>query len=189
MDETSKQLLADSRPPLAVEPRQPHRVDYEYRRQGVANLFLWCEPLAGRRHVDVTTRRTRRDWAQWAKALVDESYPAAKRIVLVMDNLNVHSPASLYEAFAPAEAKRIADRLEIHHTPKHGSWLNIAEIELSALSRQCLDRRIPDIATLAEQTAAWEDRRTEAQTGIDWQFTTDDARVKLKHLYPTILVS
>lgn len=189
MDETSKQLLADTRTPLPPEPGQPERLDHEYRRQGVANLFLWCEPLAGRRHVEVTERRTRVDWANWAKTLVDVSYPNAKRIVLVMDNLNVHSPASLYEAFAPAEAKRIADRLEIHHTPKHGSWLNIAEIELSALSRQCLDRRIPDAKMLDQEVSAWEHNRTDAQQGVDWQFTTDDARIKLKRLYPTIVVS
>ena len=189
MDETTKQLLADTREPVPLASGQAARVDYEYRRQGVANLFLWCEPLAGRRHVAVTAHRTRVDWAHWARALVDGSYPDAKRIVLVMDNLNVHSPASLYQAFPPAEAKRIADRLEIHYTPKHGSWLNIAEIELSALSRECLDRRIPDAGLLTSEVAAWELRRTEAQRGIDWQFTADDARVKLKRLYPTILVS
>lgn len=189
MDETSKRLLADTREPLPPEPGQPERMDHEYRRQGVANLFLWCEPLPGRRHVEVTEHRTRVDWAQWARELVDGSYPDTARIVLGHGHLNVHRPASLYEAFPPAEAKRIADRLEIHHTPKHGSWLNIAEIELSALSRQCLDRRIPDMDTLGHETSIWEKHRTEAQQGVDWQFTTEDARIKLKRLYPSIAVS
>jgi hypothetical protein len=189
MDETSKQLLADIRSPLPPEPGQPERVDSEYERRGVANLFLWCEPLTGRCEVSVTERRTRVDWAQWARELVDESYPEASRVVLVSDNLNVHSLSSLYEAFVPAEAKRIADRLEMHHTPKHGSWLNIAEIELSALSRQCLDRRIPDRDTLVHEVAAWESQRAAAPRAIDWRFTTADARIKLKRLYPTIVVS
>ena len=186
MDELSKELHAHTREPLPLRPKDPERVDYEYQREGTANLFMFCEPLAGRRQVTVTQRRTRRDWAERIKALVDEDYPAAERIVLVMDNLNTHSPISLYETFAPAEAKRILDRLEIHHTPKHGSWLNIAEIELSVLSRQCLHRRIPDAETLAAEVAAWQATRNAATTGVDWHFTTADARIKLKHLYPSI---
>jgi len=186
LDETSKQLLANKRAPLAMKPGHITREDYEYERHGVANLFLWCEPLTGRRHVEVTDRRTKLDWAQVVKDLVDTHYPDAERIVLVMDNLNIHTPAALYEAFPPAEAKRIADRLEIHHTPKHGSWLDIAEIELSALARQCLDRRIPDQELLIQEVAAWEQERNAAHVAVDWQFTTADARIKLKHLYPSI---
>ncbi len=184
LDETSKQLLADARPSLGAASGRPARVDYEYRRGGTANLFLACEPLRGRRHVAVTERRTRTDWAHFVKALLDIHYPDAERVVLVMDNLNVHSPGSLYEAFPPAEAKRLADRLELHYTPKHGSWLNIAEIELSVLSRQCLDRRTPDTATLTTEVAAWQERRNAAGGTVNWRFTTDDARIKLKRLYP-----
>lgn len=188
LDETSKQLLANVREGRAMQPGHLAQEDYEYERHGVANLFLWCEPLTGRRHVEVTERRTRIDWARVVKDLVDVQYPEAERIVLVLDNLNTHSPASLYETFAPAEAKRIADRLEIHHTPKHGSWLDIAEIELSALARQCLDRRIPDQATLIREVAAWERERNAAQVAVHWHFTTADARIKLKHLYPSVQV-
>ena len=188
LDETSKQLLADVRAPLPMRPGQVEREDYEYQREGVSNLFLWCEPLGNRRHVKVTERRTKVDWAHVVKELVDVHYPDAERIVLVMDNLNTHTPASLYEAFAPAEAKRIADKLEIHYTPKHGSWLDIAEIELSALSRQCLDRRIPDRDVLAKEVAAWERERNEAQVTVNWRFSTADARIKLKHLYPSFQV-
>jgi hypothetical protein len=186
LDETSKQLLADTRAPLPMKPGQVEREDYEYERHGVANLFLWCEPLGNRRHVEVTERRTKVDWAHVVKDLVDVHYPDAERVVLVMDNLNTHTPAALYEAFEPAEAKRIADKLEIHYTPKHGSWLDIAEIELSALARQCLDRRIPDQETLAKEVAAWEAERNAAQLTVHWHFTTADARVKLKHLYPSL---
>lgn len=186
LDETSKQLLANVREPLPMTPGRAAREDYEYERQGVSNLFLWCEPLGNRRHVAVTDRRTKVDWAHIVKDLVDVHYPHAERVVLVMDNLNTHTPAALYEAFAPAEAKRIADRLEVHYTPKHGSWLNIAEIELSALARQCLNRRIPDQATLAKEVTAWEEERNNAQLTVHWQFTTDDARVRLKHLYPSL---
>ncbi len=185
MDETCKQLLRDVQAPLPPAPAQPLRVDYEYERGGVVNLFLFCEPLAARRWVDVREHRTRVDWAHQIKELVDERYPDAERILLVMDNLNTHTPAALYEAFAPAEAKRLADKLEIHHTPKHGSWLNIAEIELSVLSRQCLDRRVPDAATLIEEVAAWQARRDRTGGTVDWRFTTTDARVKLKRLYPS----
>ncbi len=185
LDETSKQLLRETRLGLPPAPGRPARIDYEYEREGVVNLFLCCEPLAGQRWVDVTAQRTRRDWAQQIQQLVDVRYPDAERIVLVMDNLNVHTPGALYDVFAPAEAKRLADKLEIHHTPKHGSWLNIAEIELSVLSRQCLDRRVPDAATLQREVQAWQDRRNGAVRTVDWRFTTADARIKLKRLYPS----
>jgi len=188
MDETNKQLLRDARAPRPVRAGRAARVDYEYEREGVANLFLFCEPLAGRRWVDVTAHRTKEDWAHQIQHLVDVRYPEAERIVLVMDQLNTHTPAALYEVFPPAEAKRLADKLEIHYTPKHGSWLNIAEIELSVLSRQCLDRRVPDVATLQAEVAAWQDRRNAAGGAVDWRFTTDDARIKLKRLYPSVQV-
>jgi hypothetical protein len=186
LDETSRQLLGEVTPPLPAVPGCPAREDYEYVRGGVCNLFLACEPLRGRRHVSVSARRTRRDFAHCIRDLVDVQYPDAERIVLVLDNLNTHSPASLYEAFPPAEARRLADKLEIHHTPKHGSWLNMAEIELHALAGQCLDRRLPDQATLTAEVAAWEAARNAAESAIDWRFTTADARIKLKHLYPVI---
>jgi transposase len=186
MDETSKQLLRDTRQPLTMEPGRPERHDYEYERGGVVNLFVFCEPLQGKRWVDVTERRTRTDWAAQIKELVDERYPEAERIVLVMDNLNTHTPASLYKAFDPAEAKRLAEKLEIHYTPKHGSWLNMAEIELSVLSRQCLDRRVPDFETLQTEVRAWQERRDAAGGKIDWRFGTEDARIKLKRLYPSL---
>ncbi len=186
MDETSKQLLRDARSPLPVQPGQPARVDYEYEREGVVNLFLFCEPLAGQRWVDVTDHRTKADWAHQIQQLVDVRYPAADCIVLVSDNLNTHTPAALYEVFPPAEAKRLADKLELHYTPKHGSWLNIAEIELSVLSRQCLDRRVPDCATLQAEVAAWQERRNAAGGTVDWRFTTEDARITLKRLYPSV---
>ena len=186
MDETSKQLLRDARAPTPAAPGRPARVDYEYEREGVVNLFLFCAPLEGQRWVDVTARRTKADWAHQIKELVDVRYPAAERIVLVLDNLNTHTPAALYEAFAPAEAKRLAAKLEIHPTPKHGSWLNIAEIELSVLSRQCLNRRVPDGATLQAEVAAWQARRNAPATVVDWRFTTEDARIKLKRLYPSV---
>ena len=184
LDETSRQLLAEVRDPLPLAPGQPARHDPEYARQGVVNLFLVCEPLRGWRQVRVSDRRTRIDWAACVKELVDVHYPRAAKVVLVMDKLNTHSPASLYEAFPPAEAKRLADKLEIHYTPKHGSWLNMAEIELSVLERQCLDRRLADRATMEREVAAWVERRNAAATTIDWRFTTEDARIKLKRLYP-----
>jgi DDE superfamily endonuclease len=186
LDETSKQLLRDTRAGQPPAPGRPSRVDYEYEREGVMNLFLCCEPLAGRRWVDVTARRTRRDWAQQIQQLVDVRYPEAERIVLILDNLNTHTPGALYDVFTPTEAKRLADKLEIHYTPKHGSWLNIAEIELSVLSRQCLDRRVPDAATLTREVAAWQERRNAATCTVDWRFTTADARIKLKRLYPSL---
>ena len=186
MDEVSKQLLRDTRTPLSMEPGRPQRHDYEYERAGVVNVFLFCEPLQGRRWVDVTERRTRTDWAHQIKELVDERYPQAERIVLVMDNLNTHTPASLYEAFEPSEARRLAEKLEIHYTPKHGSWLNMAEIELSVLSRQCLDRRVPDFETLKAEAVAWQKRRDETAGQIEWRFRTENARIKLKRLYPSL---
>jgi transposase len=170
-----------------MEPGQPERQDYEYERGGVVNVFLFCEPLQDRRWVDVTERRTKTDWAEKIKELVDERYPQAERIVLVMDNLNTHTPASLYEAFEPEEARRLAEKLEVHYTPKHGSWLNMAEIELSVLSRQCLDRRVPDFETLEAEVAAWQERRDAAGgQKIEWRFSTEDARIKLKRLYPSL---
>ncbi|MBA3471794.1 MAG: IS630 family transposase, partial [Rubrobacter sp.] len=159
----------------------------EYERNGTANLFIVCEPLAGWRHISVTERRTKIEWAHCIRELVNLHYPHAERIVLVMDNLNTHTPAALYEAFAPAEARRLCQKLEIHYTPKHGSWLNMAEIELSVLARQCLDRRIPDRETLAGEVGAWEAERNAAESSIDWRFTSADARIKLKHLYPEIV--
>ena len=185
MDEASKQLLAETRQPRPAVPGHPAQIDYEYERKGVANLFLFCEPLRGWRSVRVTERRTKVDWAHAIRELVDGHYPDAERIVLVMDNLNTHTPASLYEAFPPAEAKRLADKLEIQPTPKHGSWLNMAEIELSVLTRQCLDRRIADAAVLRAEVAAWEHTRNAAAGRVNWRFTTPDARIKLKHLYPS----
>jgi transposase len=186
MDETSKQLLRDTRAALPMEPGKPQRQDYEYERGGVVNLFMFTEPLRGRRWVDVTEHRTKVDWAHQIKELVDLRYPQAERIVLVMDNLNTHSPASLYEAFDPKEARRLAEKLEIHYTPKHGSWLNMAEIELSILSRQCLNRRVPDFETLRREAQAWQARREEQGGKIEWRFSTDDARIKLKRLYPSL---
>jgi hypothetical protein len=185
LDETSRQLLGDVSPPCPVAPGRPAREDYEYVRHGVCNLFLVTEPLTGWRQVTVSDRRTRIDWAHCIKDLVDIHYPDAVRIVLVQDNLNTHTPASLYEAFAPAEAKRLADKLELHYTPKHGSWLNMAEIELAMLAGQCLDRRLADRATLEREVAAWQAARNRAGRGVNWRFTTEDARIKLKHLYPT----
>jgi hypothetical protein len=185
LDEASKQLLADVRTPLPARPGRVAKTDHEYARHGTAALFMVCEPLAGRRYVRVRSRRTAVDWAHVIKELVDERYPKAEKIVLVMDNLNTHSVASLYEAFPPTEARRLAKKLEIHYTPKHGSWLNMAELELSVLARQCLDDRMADQPTLARATAAWETRRNRHQRAINWRFTTKDARIKLKHLYPS----
>ena len=179
-------MIGEMRPPLPVRPGSPRREDYEYARNGTANLFMVFEPLAGTRHVEVTERRTNQDFARIMRRLVDEWYPKAEKIVLVMDNLSTHTPAALYEAFAPGEARRLLEKLEWHYTPKHGSWLNVAEMELSVLARQCLDRRIPDLETLRREVAAWEANRNAAVVKVDWQFTTADARVKLKRLYPTI---
>jgi hypothetical protein len=185
-DESSKQQVKEVRTPLPVAPGQPARYDTEYERNGVSNLFMFFCPLLNWRHVKVTDRRTAVDWAQCMRDLVDVHFPEADRITVVQDNLNTHTPTALYAAFEPAEAKRIWDKLEFHHTPKHGSWLNMAEIELSVLSRQCLDRRIPDQPTLSHEVAAWEADRNAMQATVDWRFTTEDARIKLKHLYPVI---
>lgn len=186
MDESSKQQIKEVRPPIPAASGRPERYDTEYERNGVSNLFLFFEPLRGWRHLEVTDQRTAVDWAHQVQQLVDVHYPDAERITLVMDNLNTHTPASLYKAFAPAEAHRIRQRLEIHYTPKHGSWLNMAEIEFSVLSKQCLDRRLPDQATLREEVAAWEAERNAAGTAMQWRFTTADARIKLRRLYPSI---
>jgi DDE superfamily endonuclease len=187
LDETSVQLVAETRTPLPMVPGQPRRYDYEYERHGQCALFMLNEPLRGWREVILGDHRRSLEWAQVIKHLVDVHYPDAERIVLVMDQLNTHTPGSLYEAFEPTEAQRLTDKLEIHYTPKHGSWLNMAETELSVLSRQCLDRRIPDRETLASETTAWMHERNMAQTTIDWRFTTADARIKLKRLYPAVL--
>ena len=174
--------------PLPRRPGRPARYDYEYKRNGVANIFMMFEPLAGKRQVEVTEHRTKKDWAECMRQLVDEIYPQAERIVVVMDNLNTHTKASLYEAFEPAEAKRIADKLEIHYTPKHGSWLNMAEIEMSVLSRQCLAERMADMHRLENEVLAWELKRNTKNQKVNWRFTTEDARIKLKRLYPSIEV-
>src|SRR4051812_18258193 len=184
LDEASKQLVGETAQPLPPEPGQPERFDYEYVRNGTANLFMLSEPLAGWRHVMVTDRRTAKDFAEVLRWLAEEVYPDAERVVLVMDNLNTHKLASLYEAFPPEQARRLAERFEVHHTPKHGSWLNVAEIELSVLSRQCLDRRIETKEELIREVAAWENDRNERQVGTHWRFTIADARIKLHRLYP-----
>ena len=183
-DETSRQLVADRHPPLAARKGRPRREDYEYERQGTRNLFIICEPQAGWRHVEVTERRTKLDFARQMKWLVDERYPQAAVIRITLDNLNTHGPGSLYDAFEPAEARRLVEKLEFHYTPKHGSWLNMAEIELSILQRQCLKRRIANEDLLKQEVAAWEQQRNAAQDTIDWRFTITDAREKLKRLYP-----
>ena len=184
LDETSRQLLDEVRPPQPIAAGRPARHDPEYVRGGVANCFLVTEPLRGWRSVLVSAQRTRHDFAACIKELVDVHYPAAERIVLVLDQLNIHSPASLYAAFPPAEAKRLADKLELHHTPKHGSWLNMAEVELSVLQRQCLRQRLPDRDAMDREVQAWAARRNAQIRRIDWQFTTADARTKLRRLYP-----
>lgn len=186
LDELPVQLIGETRPPQAVQPGQPERCDYEYVRNGVANLFLLSQPLVGQREVVVTERRTGVDWAHCIQDLVDRRHAEAETVVLVMDQLNTHSPAWLYEAFPPAEARRLSQKLEIHSTPKHGSWLNMAEIELSVLARQCLNCRILDMATLESEVAAWQDKRNVCGGKVHWRFTTDDARIRLKRLYPSI---
>ena len=186
LDESSKQLIAETRVPIAAKPGQPGRHDYEYRRNGTANLFMMFAPLEGWRHVKVTDRHTAVDYAQVLKELSDTHFPGSAKIVLVQDNLNTHKPASLYEAFPPAEARRLVERFEWHYTPKHGSWLDMAESELSVLSSQCLDRRIPDQRVLKDEVAAWEAERNRKHAKANWQFTTADARVKLRRLYPAL---
>jgi DDE superfamily endonuclease len=186
LDEASKQLIGETRKPLPPEPGQLGRFDYEYVRNGTANLFMVSEPLVGWRAVFVTERRTAVDLAEVLRWLVEELHPEAEKVVLVMDNLNTHKLASLYEAFPPEQARRIAERLEIHHTPKHGSWLNVAEIELSVLARQCLAQRIETAEALRQEVAAWEEARNERAAEVRWRFTTADARIKLRHLYPSL---
>jgi hypothetical protein len=186
LDESSKQQVKEVRTPVPVAPGEPARSDTEYERNGVSNLFMFFAPLLNWRHVKVTDHRTAGDWAECMRELVDVHFPDAERITVVQDNLNTHTPAALYATFPPEEAKRIWDKLEFHYTPKHGSWLNMAEIELSVVSRQCLDRRIPDQPTLITEVAAWEAERNAMQATVDWRFTTADARIKLKHLYPVI---
>ena len=186
LDEMSKQLVSETRVPLPMQPGQPECCDYEYERQGTCNLFVACEPLTGKRYLQVTEQRTKVDFARFIRDLVDVYYPTAEKLVLVMDNLNTHTLAALYEVFAPAEARRLIEKLELHYTPKHGSWLNMAEIEFSVLTRQCLDRRIGSRTELEREVAAWQAKRNEQAVGINWRFTTTDARIKLKHLYPSI---
>ena len=186
MDETSKQHIKETRTPTPTRPGASARYDYEYERNGVSNLFMLCAPLEGWRHVKVTDRHTKVDWAGLIKELVDDHYSEKRKIVLVMDNLNTHKSSSLYEAFDPAEARRIAERLEIHFTPKHGSWLNMAEIEIGVMARQCLDRRLGSQHILRNEINAWQKQRNEEAISVNWRFTTDDARTKLKSLYPSI---
>ena len=186
LDETSKQLISETRVPIAAKPGQVARYDYEYERNGTANIFMMFAPLEGWRHVKVTDRHAAVDYAQVLKELSDTRFPEVEKIILVQDNLSTHKPASLYEAFPATEARRLVERFEWHYTPKHGSWLDMAESELGVLSSQCLDRRIPDKQTLIEEIAAWEARRNRHHTKADWQFTTADARVKLKRLYPAL---
>ena len=184
MDELLKQLVKETRQPIPLTPGHPERVDYEYERNGTCNMFMIFEPLTGQRHVRVTERRTKLDWAELIKELVDDLYPEAIQIRLVMDNLNTHTPASLYARFAPEEARRITEKLDIHYTPKHGSWLNVAEIELSVLSRQCLEDRMPDRDVVKNAVTAWANDRNQTTKKVNWQFKTEDARIKLKKLYP-----
>ena len=186
VDEMSRQLISETRLPLPMQPGQPECYDYEYERHGTCNLFVACEPLAGKRYLTVTEHRTKQDFALFIRDLVDGSYPTAEKIILVMDNLNTHTLAALYEAFPPAEARRLVEKLEIHYTPKHGSWLNMAEIELSILSRQCLDRRIGKQTELEREVAAWQTKRNAQVVRINWRFTTADARIKLRRLYPCL---
>ncbi len=186
LDETSKQLVSETRVPLPAEPGQVERYDYEYERQGVCSLFMCFEPLAGWRHVTVSAHRTKHDFAQVLRDLVDVHYREAEKIVLVMDNLNTHDFSALYETFEPEEAWRIREKIEIHYTPKHGSWLDMAEIELAVLSGQCLDRRIGEASLLRQEVAAWETERNTQQMKVNWRFTTYDARIKLKRLYPLL---
>ena len=184
MDESNKQLIGEVTKPIVAAPGHPHLMDDEYVRKGVANIFIEVEPLAGKRHVEITERRTMIDWAHFTKGMLDERYPDASKVILVMDNLNTHSIASLYAAFPPEEARRLAERLEIHHTPKHGSWLNIAEIELSVYKRQCIAGRIDSFDKIKTKTKSWNKDRNNRQAKVKWQFTSNDARVKLERLYP-----
>ena len=184
-DESPYQLVSEIRIPIAAEPGQPRRIDYEYKRCGTCNLFLLFDPHQGWRHVDVTARRTANDFAQQMRQLVDDHYPTATRITVVLDNVNTHTPAALYEVFPPAEARRIVSKLHFCYTPKHGSWLNMAEVEFAVIRGQCLDQRIATIATVQRKVAAWEARRNAAHATVNWRFTTDNARIKLERLYPS----
>ena len=186
LDEASKQLLKDKRERLPMRPGDPEKSDSEYEREGVCNIFVASEPLAGRRYLQVTEHRTKKDWAAFVRELIEVQYAQAETIVLVMDNLNTHTPASFYEAFEPAEAWRLSQKLEIHYTPTHGSWLNMAEIELSVLARQCLAERMASIQVVQEQVDAWQQQRNHTQATINWRFTAEDARIKLKRLYPSL---
>jgi DDE superfamily endonuclease len=186
MDETSKQLIGETRQPVDATPGQPRRVDYEYKRKGVADLFMFFEPLRGWRRVWIAPQRRKVEWALFVKQLLDDHYPQAQRVVLVCDNLNTHTGGALYQAFPPAEAKRLWDRLELHYTPKHGSWLNMAETELSVLAGQCLNRRIDDLAELCREIEAWEAERNRREAKVRWRFTMEDARIKLEKLYPVL---
>ena len=186
LDETNRQLIAEIRKAIPAKPGQHKRVDYEYRRNGVVNLFMMFEPLKARRHVKVMNQRTRKDFAHCIRELLDAHYPDAEKIILVLDNLNTHSEGSFYEAFEPAEARRLAEKVEIHYTPKHGSWLNMAEIEIGVLSRQCLSQYIESKERMISEVGAWQQQRNYAEATVDWQFTTADARIKLKKLYPVI---
>jgi transposase len=186
MDEVPKQLLSNIRDPIPAQPGQPERIDYEYQRKGTANLFMFFEPFLGQRYIQVTDNRTRSDWAEAMRVLSDEINPEAEKIIVVLDNLNTHTPAAFYLAFDPDEARRLVQRFEFHFTPKHGSWLNMAEIELSALSRQCLNRRISDQESLKYEVQAWMNERNSKVVKVDWRFSTSDARMKLKYLYPKI---
>lgn len=188
MDESPKQLIKETRLPIPMKPGQEARIDFEYERCGVANIFLASEPLGGKRFVEVTERKTKIDWAMFIKQIADNWYSSAKKITLVMDNLGTHKPAALYETFEPTEAKRIWDRFDFVYTPKHGSWLNMAEIELNVLMGQCLNRRIDNMKTIKEEVEAWQEYRNNKTASIDWQFRTKDARIKLKHLYPKLKV-
>jgi hypothetical protein len=185
-DESPVQLVSETRRPLPTQPGRPACYDYEYKREGTANLFLFVQPFAGWRQVNVTAQRTKQDFAQQMRLLVDVYFPEAEVIRLVVDNLNTHTPAALYETFAPDEARRITRRLGFHYTPKHGSWLNMAECEFAVLATQCLDRRIPDVKTLVQEISAWQAKRNQYHTKVNWQFGTDLARVKLKRLYPSL---
>lgn len=186
MDESPKQMIKETRLPMPMKPGQDAREDYEYERCGVANIFLASEPLNGKRYIEVTERKTKTDWAKFIKQIADDWYKNATKITLVMDNLSTHKPAALYEAFEPKEAKRIRDRFEFVYTPKHGSWLNMAEIELNVLMGQCLNRRIDNIQKMQKEVTAWQTHRNNKEATINWQFTNDQARIKLKRLYPTI---
>jgi transposase len=188
IDEMPKQLLMDIQEPLPMLPDQPERSDYAYKRGGVADLFMLFEPLAGKRHIEIRDQRRRLEWAEVMRIVSDQLYPEAEKIVVVLDNLNTHTPSAFYLAFEPQEARRLVERFDMHYTPKHGSWLNMAEIELSALVRQCLDRRIPDKESLAKEVKAWEDERNSEVVKVHWQFTTADARIKLRSLYPKFQV-